>query len=241
MAWSDNIYPYKECTWWVWGRVDEAQNIQLPPWSNAEYWYARAQAAGYDVGGIYTAKPGDILCWGHRYNPDTVGHVQYVESDNGTTLTVSESYASLSSPPAYVTIDKSNPTYGRGDGFPFQGVIHLSGGGGGSGHWETILVEQTPVDYTGTIYECGVGTFGSQSGTQDSPQAPTVIHPGGDRENERWEPFIMYTDERTLTYTSSGQPVWSNWETAYTGSENFQLGLQPAYGNGWEMEWEDDG
>ncbi len=258
MAWSDNIYPYKECTWWVWGRVDEAQGIQLPAWGNAENWYARAQAAGYDVGGIYTAKPGDILCWGHRYNPDTVGHVQYVESDNGTTLTVSESYAGLSSPPAYVTISKSNPTYGRGDGFPFQGVIHLSGGGGGGddpddppepqpgGHWEWVEETITVItyggyDYTGTIYECGANDIWSgQSGTQDAPQAPTLIHPGGGRLNERWEPFNMYTDERTLTYTTDGQPVWSNWETKYTGSDNFLLGQQPTYGNGWEMEWQGD-
>ena len=114
------------------------------------------------------------------------------------------------------------------------------GGGGGTGHWENILVDQTPVDYTGTIYECGVGVFGDQSGTQDTPQAPTVIHPGGGRERERWEPFIMYTDERVLTYTADGQPIWSNWETKYTGSENFDLGSQPTYGNGWEMEWQGD-
>ena len=50
----------------------------------------------------------------------------------------------------------------------------------------------------------------------------------------------MYTDERILTYTSDGKPIWSNWETKYTGSESFDLGDQPAYGNGWEMEWRGD-
>lgn len=145
-------------------------------------------------------------------------------------------------------------------GMNYLGCLHYTGGApdpGGEedpdnppypdavwvpGHYEYNTVTSSGgYDYTGSIYECGTGTFGTQSGTQDAPQAPTVIHPGGGRENERWEPFIMYTDERVLTYTSSGQPIWSNWETVYTGSENFQLGLQPAYGNGWEMEWEDDG
>lgn len=107
--------------------------------------------------------------------------------------------------------------------------------------WEQSTITLVPhyVEYS-DFYECGSGVFGDQSGTQDDPQAPTLIHPKGDRLNERWEPFNMYTDERILTYTSDGKPIWSNWETKYTGSDNFPLGSQPTYGNGWEMEWQGD-
>ena len=256
---NTNIYPEKECTWWVWGCVYEYQNMSLPGWGNAENWYYRAKAAGYSTSGdIYSAKPGDILCWDHRYNPDTVGHVQYVVSDNGSTLTVSESYAGLSSPPAYVTISKSNPTYGRGDGFPFLGIISLNGGGGGGGdpdnppepkpggHWEWVedggvVLEYIVIDFT-DIYECGKGTFKDQSGNQDTPQAPIQLdgNPDGSRLDERWEPFNMYTYERNLTYLQDKSPIWSEWELKYQGSDNFPLGVQPEYGNGWEVKWEDE-
>lgn len=117
---------------------------------------------------------------------------------------------------------------------------------GQKGHWEWVeetitVVTSGGYDYTGTIYECGANDIWSgQSGTQDVPQAPTKISSSSSRINQRWEPFMMYTDERTLTYTSDGQPVWSNWETKYTGQDNFPLGSQPTYGNGWEMEWRGD-
>lgn len=112
-----------------------------------------------------------------------------------------------------------------------------------NGEWtetSTVIVPKV-VSYMNEYYECGANNIWSgQSGTQDAPQAPTLIHPGGGRLNERWEPFNMYTDERILTYTTDGQPIWSNWETKYTGSESFLLGGQPTYGNGWEMEWQGD-
>ena len=141
----------------------------------------------------------------------------------------------------------------------FYAAYRPPGGGGGGnpdeppvdppspgqqGHWEWVeetITSIIPHVYTYTdIYECGVGIFSDQSGTQDSPQAPILIHPGGGRLNERWDPFNMYTDERTLTYTADGQPVWSNWETKYNGMDSFPLGSQPTYGNGWEMEWQGD-
>ena len=247
---ASNPYPYKECTWWVWQRVYDLQDEELPSWGNAENWFRRAQEAGYSTGGIYSAKPGDILCWGHRYNPETVGHVQYVESDNGTTLTISESYSSASSVPKYVEISKANPQYGQGDGFPFQGVIFLDGEHDDpddppppqpGGHWEwveeTVTVTTTKyVNYT-DIYECGVGNW--DSGTQDDPKAPIEIHGGSPRDNERWEPFNSYTYERILTYTSDHSPLWSSWESAYTGSDDFLFTNLPSTYSGWVMNWDD--
>ena len=146
--------------------------------------------------------------------------------------------------------------YGSNPSWILRYYGNWSGGGGGGGnpddppdpqpggHWEWVEETITTItSYTYTysdIYECGVGTFGDQSGTLDTPQAPYQISSSSSRINQRWEPFNMYTDERTLTYTTDGQPVWSNWETKYTGSDNFPLGSQPTYGNGWEMEWQGD-
>ena len=247
-----NPYPYGECTWWVWSQVYEYTQTQLPAWGNAEDWLGNARSAGYSTGSIYDAKPGDILCWGHRYNPDTVGHVQYVVSDNGDTLRVSESWHDLSNPPNYVNISKSSPTYGQGDGFPFQGVILIGGGGGGDpddppppqpgGHWEWVEETVTTTEYYSLpytdIYECGVGLFSDQSGTQDEPLAPTSISQSTSRLNQRWEPFNMYTYERVLTYNANKSPKWSGWVLAYHGSDNIMLGNQPSYGNGWQIDWE---
>ncbi len=252
---ATNIYPWGECTWWVWGRVDEVQDIQLPGWGDAENWYKRAGDAGYSRGGIGDAQPGDILCWGHRDNPDTVGHVQYVESVTSTTVTVSESYHGVSNPPLYVSISKSNPTYGRGDGFPFQGVILLGGGvspepppepptPGEEGHYEPVYEEievthTTEGTYLTDIYECSENSRAGNSGTQDQPRVPKWWGTATSRHNFRWDPLTCYTQERTLTYDSLGNSVWSAWETVSQEDnyvEEARIGTDQ-WLSGWEKDW----
>ena len=113
-----------------------------------------------------------------------------------------------------------------------------SGGQGDDGHYETRTIS---LNYS-TEYECGTGLVSGQTGSQDAPLAPVQMdgNPDGTRKNERWEPFNMYTYERTLTYDKDNNPVWSNWELKYSGSQTLTLGEQPSYGNGWEMDWGDE-
>ena len=53
-------------------------------WGNANTWYANAQRAGYAVGTV--PRPGAIAWTGAGY----YGHVAYVESVNGNSVTISE-------------------------------------------------------------------------------------------------------------------------------------------------------
>ena len=250
------------CTWWASGRSAMTGGRNWAGGGNASQWFGT-------FGGTYgisasqatasSIEAGDVLCFGSGY-----GHVAFVEEVGGDTLYISEaasgtnnynvlcmSRQSLSS----LLSNKSHWFWGE----PWQGVLKGSGSGpspvppqpdpgpGDNWHWEDTTWTETSIEivrhyvpYT-DIYECGNNSvFGDQSGTQDVPQAPYKISNSLSRINQRWEPFNMYTDERTLTYTTDGQPIWSNWETKHTGSESFDLGDQPAYGNGWEMEWRGD-
>ncbi len=79
----------RQCTSWAAYKWALEQKQCVPSWGNAESWFYNAKSAGYDVG--YQAKPGAImyltctswLC--QRY-----GHVAYVESANGSHVTISE-------------------------------------------------------------------------------------------------------------------------------------------------------
>ena len=220
-------YPFSECTWWVWGRVNEETGADLGGLGNAMNWYNNVTALkGYNVSpSIYDASPGDILCWDKRTNDDgsiTVGHVQYVESVSATHVHITESYAALNGASAEFDIEKSNPRYGKTP-FPWEGVILIGHGGGGSGDDEegeggTRIV---PVVVDIRESECGKGVAADQTGSQDEPKAPYQMdgNPDGTRQNERWEPFNMYTYERTLTYDQNNNPVWSSWEQKYSGSQ----------------------
>lgn len=210
---------------------------------------------------------GDLVVFDADSSGGGPGHVAVVESKSGDTGYLSSFNGGRWAGGAYNELSLGTIAWSVGSNFNgwsnavFSGylinhidVVDGSGGGenpdeppdpkpGGHYVWveETITIVTTGgYDYTGNIYECGTGTFGDQSGTQDTPQAPHKISSSTSRINQRWEPFIMYTDERTLTYTPDGKPVWSNWETKYTGQDNFPLGSQPTYGNGWEMEWRGD-
>ena len=236
-------YPFSECTWWVWGRVHEETGIDMGGLGDAMNWYDRAGTK--DLGtspSIYDANPGDILCWDKRAD-GTVGHVQYVESVSATHVHITESYAALNGASAEFDIDKSNPHYGKTP-FPWEGVILIGHGGGGSGDDEegeggTRVV---PVAVDIGENECGRGVGSNQTGSQDEPKAPYQMdgNPDGTRQNERWEPFNMYTYERTMTYDSDWNPVWSDWSLEHQGSTTLQMGEQPSYGNGWEVEWGDE-
>lgn len=205
-------------------------------------------------GHVLFVETSNIITQSNVWNPDGSGPWYHLWADQ-------MSYDTFHSPGHKYFSCVNRSSYDGYLSMSYIGRLHYNGAGGGGtnpdeppdepptpgakGEWvwhegETVEVITTS-QYTYTDrYECGVGTFGDQSGTQDDPQAPTLIHPKGDRLNERWEPFNMYTDERILTYTSDGKPIWSNWETKYTGSDNFPLGSQPTYGNGWEMEWQGD-
>jgi len=265
-SWSDSeissgVTGKHQCTWYAVGRGRElgADWQSLSGLGDAENFYD-------NFGGSKSkSNPqlGDIICFNGAVSPRTgsyvPGHVMVIESINGSSLTCSDFNGSGDESFGVRTVTAGEALFGRYD---FEGYLHLGVGGGGGGgnpddppvdppspgqqgHWEWVeetieIITTYSIPYT-DMYECGGDNIWSgQSGTQDVPQAPTRISSSTSRMNQRWEPFNMYTDERTLTYTVDGQPVWSNWETKYTGSDSFMLGGQPTYGNGWEMEWQGD-
>jgi surface antigen/DNA uptake protein ComE-like DNA-binding protein len=78
-AFSGNGYAYGYCTYYV------ASRRSVPSyWGNASAWYYNAQASGFGVGS--TPVPGAIAWSGTGY----YGHVAYVESVSGGSVTVSE-------------------------------------------------------------------------------------------------------------------------------------------------------
>lgn len=144
-------------------------------------------------------------------------------------------------------------------GMDYLGCLHFTNGspdpGGGDdpdnppgpdyiwvpGYYETLTTTVTDGYTYDDIIECGAGPlFADDSGDQDNPKAPTKISQSSSRINQRWEPFNMYTYERTLTYNQNDSTKWSEWELRDQGSENFELGGQPSYENGWTMEWDDE-
>ena len=78
-AFSGNGYSYGYCTYYV------ASRRSVPSyWGDARNWYYNAQASGFSVGSVPVA--GAIAWTGAGY----YGHVAYVESVNGNSVTVSE-------------------------------------------------------------------------------------------------------------------------------------------------------
>ncbi len=73
-----NHFPYGWCTWWV------ASKRYVPWRGNANQWPGNARAYGYAVGRVPV--PGAIMVT----NESWWGHVAYVESVNGNSVTVSE-------------------------------------------------------------------------------------------------------------------------------------------------------
>ncbi len=107
---SANIYSYVgQCTWYVWGRVNQVLEIELPGWGNANDWCSGAKASGYDTG--MTPSLNAIVVW---YS-GAYGHVAFVESytEDGD-VTISEGNynnpcASSSSNCNMVTYAQNNP------------------------------------------------------------------------------------------------------------------------------------
>ena len=74
-----NGYSFGYCTWYVANRRSVPSN-----WGNANAWYYNAQASGFSVGSTPVA--GAIAWSGAGYD----GHVAYVESVSGNSVTISE-------------------------------------------------------------------------------------------------------------------------------------------------------
>lgn len=76
---SNNAYPYGWCTYYV------ATRRYVPAhWGDAKSWLSSAQRAGYSTG--RDPVPGAIVVTGESY----YGHVAYVESVSGGSITISE-------------------------------------------------------------------------------------------------------------------------------------------------------
>lgn len=81
---AQNNY-YGQCTWYAWGRANEVTGKDVPCRGDARTWYSTARNNGYSVGS--TPRANSIAVWSNG----TYGHVAYVESVNGDTVTITES------------------------------------------------------------------------------------------------------------------------------------------------------
>lgn len=82
---SKNPYSYVgQCTWYVWGRVNQVTDVSLPQWGNAQDWCSGAQASGYKT----SSKPSvnAVAVW----SSGIYGHVAFVEEYDGTNVTLTE-------------------------------------------------------------------------------------------------------------------------------------------------------
>ena len=78
-----------QCTWYVWGRVHEKLGISLNSrgrWGDASNWYNSALNDGYSVG--TEPRENSIMVWTGGY--EERGHVAFVESVNGNSISISE-------------------------------------------------------------------------------------------------------------------------------------------------------
>lgn len=246
------------CTWWASGRAAMAYGNNWSGASHAASWFS--MLGGVRVSSWSEISEGDILC----FDNGGYGHVAFVEAIGPSDIYVSEGASGDNNWNVIMMSHHDHGWFNSGHHWfwskeKFQGVLKGDGSGGGvtpspvepdaptpSGYTKFKLTVQKIDwvtvfhDYT-SIYECGNNpTFGHDSGNQDEPKAPTHISSSSSRRDQRWEPFNMYTYERKLTYKSDKSENWSDWDMKYSGSSNFPLGSQPQYGNGWEIEWNDE-
>ena len=99
-SYKSPINPYSnkgytgQCTWYAWGRAKEKLNISLPFTGDAKSWRTMAEANGFQTGdspksnSIMVMRP-SCSCGGASY-----GHVVFIESIHGSTMTVSEGNSS---------------------------------------------------------------------------------------------------------------------------------------------------
>lgn len=72
------------CTYFAWQQAYDNAGVSLPGWGNVGTWYNSAIKAGYSVGS--EARPNSIAVWSRN----KFGHVAYVVSIEGDTMTVNE-------------------------------------------------------------------------------------------------------------------------------------------------------
>lgn len=95
---SGNTYPWGQCTWYAKQRSGWAGN----GWGNGGQWGASAAAQGFTVnhtpaaGAIVSFAPGQTV--GNWQADGTYGHVAYVESVSGNTITISQGGMGFSNP-----------------------------------------------------------------------------------------------------------------------------------------------
>ena len=73
------------CTWWCWGRAYEALGISLPTLGDGGNWYNNY--SGTKSTNVNNLRAGDIIC----LSDGGYGHVMFVESISGSTVTISQS------------------------------------------------------------------------------------------------------------------------------------------------------
>lgn len=88
---ADNVY-YSNCTYYAWELAKQYTGIQLPPWSDAVYWYDQAKTAGYSVGTSPQANSIIVYSGGKVKNKygKLCGHVGFVSAVNGNEITVTD-------------------------------------------------------------------------------------------------------------------------------------------------------
>ena len=248
------------CTWWASARSIKVGGYTFSGLGNASNWYDNYRSTKYPPSSYNSIAAGDILC----FDDGGLGHVAFVESRNGNSLLVSEA-ANTSNHPSWLCIwwvDISSLAAGHHwwwSSESFEGFLRNVTSGGGDdpdnppdpqpgGHWE--WVEETIVITTHYQYDYASkwggdksinglhNLYGGDDGTQDLPLAPSPS-PSTSRYNQMWEPINCFTEERTLTYDSTGHPVWSAWTLVYSGSNNVPVGTYAPL-DGWEMDWGDD-
>ncbi len=86
---SSNPYPccnsLGNCTWWAWKQAKEEWGKKLPSWGNAGRWAANARSSGYPVKGTPKSNTIGVNTW-----IAGTGHVTWVRSVSGSTVSVSE-------------------------------------------------------------------------------------------------------------------------------------------------------
>ena len=248
------------CTWWVSARSQHVGGYSFGGLGNACNWYDNYTGTKQPSSSYNSISAGDVLC----FDDGGYGHVAFVESRSGNSILISEA-ANSNNHPSWLCVwwvDLSSLAAGHHwwwSSESFEGILkNITSGGGDDpddppepqpgGHWE--WVEETIVttthwqaNYTeawnnGRSINGQHNLYSGNDGTQALPMAPMPSE-STSRYNNVWEPINCFTEERTMTYDSTGHPVWSDWKLVSSGS-NYVPVRTYAPLNGWEMEWGDD-
>ncbi len=111
------------CTWYAWEQAYNNTGAIMPNFGNAKNWYTSAQNNGFSVGSTPKAK--SIAVWTNS----NYGHVGYVVSVNGSTITVNEGGM----------LDKNGNAY-NGTGIINGSVCNSAVGSNKSSYSSSVLV-----------------------------------------------------------------------------------------------------